>query len=76
MPKRKFQATKPKRKLITAEAIRKKTYRNYRRVWVHGYYRHVYILTYKNNKEVKVRVKRWIEPHWRKKFVKSQENEK
>ena len=44
--------------------------RNYRRVWVHGYYRHVYILTYKNNKEVRVKVRRWVEPHWRKRTIK------
>ena len=37
--------------------------RNYRRVWVKGYYRKVSLLTYRN--KVK-EVRKWIKPHWRK----------
>ena len=45
----------------------------YTKVRVHGYYRHVYILTYENGKEVKKKVRKWIEPHWRKIIVKEKE---
>ena len=37
---------------------------------IRGYYRHVYILTYKNNKEVKIRVRKWVKPYSRKKTKK------
>ncbi len=36
--------------------------RDYRRIWVHEYYRRIKI----NNKIIK----KWIESHWRKRYIK------
>ena len=57
------------KKKVTAKALKKKTYRNYRRVWVHGYFRKVYLYIPKGNKEIKKKVRRWIKPHWRKQTI-------
>jgi len=39
--------------------------------FVRGYYRYVYISTYKNNRKVKARVRKWIKPYYKRKKLKN-----
>ena len=64
---KRYESTKPKRiplrkKRVTAEALRKKSYRrNFRRVWVRGHYRKIEIDTPEGKRKVRI----WYNGYWR-----------
>jgi len=39
--------------------------------FVRGYYRYVYISTYKNNRKMKVRVRQWVKPYYKRKKLRN-----